>query len=41
MHGKGEFIWSDGRKYVGDYNNDKKHGLGLFIWPDGKKYDGE
>ena len=25
MHGKGEYTWKDGRKYVGDYYNDKKH----------------
>jgi hypothetical protein len=24
MDGKGEFTWSDGRKYVGDYVDDKK-----------------
>ena len=24
--GTGVFTWSDGRKYVGDYLDDKKHG---------------
>lgn len=25
MHGKGTYIWKDGRKYEGEYQNDKKH----------------
>lgn len=41
MHGKGCFIWQDGRKYVGEYANDKKHGFGEFTWPDGRGYKGE
>jgi hypothetical protein len=36
MDGKGTFTWSDGRKYVGQYYNDKKEGQGDFIWPDGR-----
>ena len=28
MHGYGEFIWADGKKYVGFYKNDKKDGFG-------------
>lgn len=40
MHGQGTFTWSDGRKYVGDYVNDKKEGHGVFTWPDGREYDG-
>ena len=28
MHGKGIYIWKDGRKYEGEYVNDKKHGFG-------------
>ena len=40
MHGKGEFTWSDGRKYVGSYENDKKHGFGTFTWVDGNQYVG-
>ena len=36
MEGKGVFSWSDGRKYEGDYKDDKKHGNGIFEWPDGK-----
>ena len=41
MHGKGTFTWSDGRKYIGEYNEDKKHGNGVFTWPDGRSYTGE
>jgi len=41
MEGTGEFSWADGRKYVGDYVDDKKEGYGIFYWPDGRIYDGE
>lgn len=40
MDGAGEFIWPDGRKYNGNYLEDKKHGFGEFEWPDGRKYKG-
>lgn len=30
MDGKGEFVWPDGRKYIGHYVEDKKHGFGEF-----------
>eukprot|EP00829_Urostomides_striatus_P021452 TRINITY_DN9567_c0_g1_i1.p4 TRINITY_DN9567_c0_g1~~TRINITY_DN9567_c0_g1_i1.p4 ORF type:complete len:104 (-),score=20.43 TRINITY_DN9567_c0_g1_i1:105-416(-) len=39
--GERNFTWSDGRKYVGEYLDDKKHGKGEFIWPDGRKYVGD
>lgn len=32
MNGKGLFTWIDGRKYVGEYLDDKKHGQGVFEW---------
>jgi len=32
--------WPDGRKYHGEYADDKKEGHGVFTWPDGRKYDG-
>lgn len=41
MQGKGVFTWPDGRKYVGDYQNDQKHGIGTFTWQDGRVYHGE
>ena len=40
MHGKGTFSWKDGRKYEGDYVQDKKEGQGTFTWPNGKVYEG-
>jgi len=43
-YGKGKFISPDGRKYVGEYRDDKKHGKGTFTWSDeGKniKYEGK
>ena len=32
MDGKGEFSWADGRKYIGQYVDDKKQGYGIFQW---------
>ena len=32
MHGKGELIWPDGRRYDGEYVDDKKQGYGIFEW---------
>lgn len=32
MHGKGVYTWKDGRKYEGEYINDKKHGNGVYTW---------
>ena len=40
MNGKGIYTWPDGKKYEGDYYNDKKHGHGIFTWANGYKYDG-
>ena len=40
MHGKGVFTWKDGRKYEGEYKDDKKDGYGEFYWPDGRIYKG-
>ena len=40
MHGRGVFTWKDGRKYEGDYVDDKKHGYGEFLWNDGRQYRG-
>ena len=40
MHGYGELIWPDGKRYEGDYNMDKKHGQGTFHWPNGVSYTG-
>jgi len=32
MEGKGIFKWPDGRRYEGDYRDDKKEGKGIFYW---------
>ena len=32
MHGYGEFLWPDGKKYCGNYLNDKKDGFGAYLW---------
>lgn len=36
----GVYLWSDGRKYEGEYKDDKKNGYGIYIWADGRKYFG-
>ena len=30
----------NGKKYVGEFQNNLKHGKGVYTYPDGKKYDG-
>jgi hypothetical protein len=32
MDGEGVFVWPDGRKYHGQYKDDKKEGYGVFEW---------
>lgn len=41
MDGVGVFTWADGRKYEGEYVEDKKEGHGIFTWPDQRRYDGQ
>jgi hypothetical protein len=40
MNGKGIYSWKDGRKYEGDYKDDKKEGFGIYVWADGRRYEG-
>lgn len=40
MEGMGVYIWNDGRKYEGDYKDDKKNGFGIYQWADGRRYMG-
>jgi hypothetical protein len=40
MHGFGVLIWKDGKKYEGNFVNDKREGQGKFMWKDGRVYDG-
>lgn len=37
---RGETSWPDGKRYIGDYLDDKKHGEGIFEWGNGKRYEG-
>ena len=41
MHGRGTYKWPDGRKFEGNYENDRKEGHGVYTWPDGRVYDGQ
>ena len=40
MHGVGTFTWVDGRKYEGQFVDDRKEGHGVFTWSDGRTYEG-
>ena len=37
----GAYRWSDGREYVGMWQDNKMHGYGVLRWPDGKRYEGD
>ena len=37
IHGKGVYLWSNGRKYEGDWKVNKMHGSGTFSWSDGRR----
>jgi len=41
MHGKGTLLWPDGRKYEGEFVNDKRTGKAIFHWGDGRMYEGD
>lgn len=41
MHGQGVFSWPDGRRYEGEYLEDKKHGFGIYSWTNGRQYAGQ
>jgi len=40
MHGHGVYVWKDGRRYEGEYLDDRKHGYGVYVWTDGRRYEG-
>ena len=40
MNGYGEFIWKEGKKYFGYFDNDQKFGFGIYYWPNEKFYIG-
>ena len=41
MDGYGVLRWRDGKKYEGNFVNDKREGQGTFIWADGRKFIGD
>lgn len=40
IQGLGNYIWPDGRIYVGEWIKNKMHGKGEIKWPDGRCYKG-
>ena len=40
MDGMGVYTWQDGRRYEGQYKDDKKHGFGIYTWADLREYQG-
>lgn len=38
---QGEYKWSDGRKYKGEWLDNNMHGKGEYIWTDGRMYVGD
>ena len=40
-HGRGVMEWSDGRRYEGEWREDKRSGRGIYTFNDGGRYDGE
>ena len=40
MQGHGIYLYSDGVRYDGQYNDDKKDGYGIYLWTDGRRYEG-
>ena len=40
MNGRGKLTWPDGRKYEGNFEDDKRHGVGTYWWKDGRVYRG-
>lgn len=39
--GVGAYIWENGDRYEGEWNEGKRHGRGICRWADGRTYDGE
>ncbi len=38
--GYGEFHWSTGNHYKGNFKDDERHGHGKMFWTDGSVYEG-
>lgn len=39
--GSGDYLWSDGCKYEGEWRRGMRHGYGKIQWPNGAIYEGE
>lgn len=39
--GEGEYIWSNGCKYKGNWHDNKLNGFGIYYYNDGRIYEGE
>ncbi|KAL8516741.1 hypothetical protein ACS0TY_015125 [Phlomoides rotata] len=39
--GSGDYVWSDGCKYEGEWRSGMRHGYGKLRWPSGAIYEGE
>jgi hypothetical protein len=38
--GKGNFTWSNGDVYIGDFKENIRNGYGMIIYKNGEKYEG-
>lgn len=41
MSNSGVYLWSENRKYEGQWAHNKMHGKGKILWNDGRKYEGD
>jgi len=40
-HGRGKYVYSNGDRYEGGWQDDAKHGQGKYFYDDGSVYEGE
>ena len=40
IEGRGRFVWTNGKKYEGEWKMGKMHGKGSLLMPDGSFYKG-
>ena len=41
FEGLGAFVWPDGSKYIGNWEDGKRNGQGFYTFSDGRSYQGE
>jgi hypothetical protein len=41
MTGRGFMIWADGRRYDGEWHENRCNGRGVLTYKDGRRYEGE